>query len=80
MSDPGQASPPAPPIKNDRLRDVVAAITDLARPFSMYAGAITVCIGALEIRTTESLMVAAGLAGVYSVMRTVDKFNEAKPR
>ncbi len=80
MSDGGNA-PPVTAIGNPKLRDIVAAVTDLARPFSIYAGAITVCVATFSGGvTTEKMLIAAGLVGVYGVARSIDKFNETRGR
>ncbi|HVM95112.1 MAG TPA: hypothetical protein VMT89_01930 [Candidatus Acidoferrales bacterium] len=69
------------PIKSTRLSDFVSAATDLARPFSIYAGTITVCIGVFTGGVNEpKMMIAAGLAGVYSIAKSFDKYNETRSK
>lgn len=64
----------APPIKSDRLRDIVAAVEDLARPFTIYACGATVAIGVLIPPVTpEKLIIAAGVATGVSYFRSKDK-------
>lgn len=71
---------PEPQLTNPGLRQFIAFTSAFSRPFMTYAGAITVCIGALKLNTSEGYLIAAGLAGVYGVARSFDKATEAKTR
>lgn len=44
-----------------------------ARPFTIYASTITVCVGVLIGKPVEALMVAASLGGANAAMRSFDK-------
>lgn len=62
-----------------KLLDLVKPLTDLARPFSIYSGAAGVFVG-LFVPTVpaDKLWVAAAMAGVVGVARSIDKHAEAK--
>lgn len=44
-----------------------------ARPFSIYASTITVCVGILMGKPVDALLVAAGIGSAFAGMRSFDK-------
>lgn len=62
------------PIKSDRLRDIVAALEDLARPAITYACGFGVAVSVfLPHPNTEVVAIAAGVATGVSYFRSRDK-------
>lgn len=57
-----------------KIADLVEPITELARPFSIYLGALGVFIGLfIPSVSEEKLWVAAAMAGAVSIARSIDK-------
>jgi hypothetical protein len=75
ISLPGEAS--VPPFSQGaamKIADLIAPITELARPFTIYASGLAVAVGAfVPSVSADKLWVAAAVAGSVSVARSIDK-------
>jgi hypothetical protein len=57
-----------------KLSDLIEPITELARPFTIYASGLAVAAGVFVPSVSEDkLWVAAAVAGSVSVARSIDK-------
>ena len=56
------------------LSDLVDPLTELARPFTIYASGLAVAIGVfIPCVSEDKLWVAAAVAGSVSIARSIDK-------
>ncbi|MHB8287157.1 MAG: hypothetical protein ACYDD1_21125 [Caulobacteraceae bacterium] len=61
------------------LDTLIAAVGDLARPFTVYAGGAAVAVGVfVPSVSADKLWIAAAMAGVVGVARSLD--NQAQIR
>lgn len=74
------ASSASIPIRSDRLRDIVAAYSDMARPTAIYLAGIAVFVAVLHNPTWDVAAIAAGVVTGISFLRSQDKQAEIGSR